>query len=285
MKTFLNLGCGHRYHPDWTNYDLVSHGPAVIAHDLSTGIPQHDANCGVVYHSHVLEHLRRPQALPFLRECARVLEPGGVLRIAVPDLEQICRGYLNALDRITSGDTSGAADHEWMMMELYDQAVREQSGGGMLGYLRRDTIPNEPFVLQRIGEEGREILRALRELSPRQDGFAAPGAASHSRLFDILRVLKRGFRRRVTEWLLGPGETHKLDVGRFRLAGEIHCWMYDRHSLGELMKQAGFIDPVRQAAQTSRVPNWTSFNLDTLADGTVVKPDSLYMEAVKPASQ
>ena len=285
MKTYLNLGCGHRYHPEWTNYDLVSHSSAVIAHDLSSGIPQQDASCGVVYHSHVLEHLRRSQALPFLRECARVLKPGGVLRIAVPDLEQICRGYLNALDRVTSGDTSGAADHEWMMMELYDQAVREQSGGGMLGYLGRDTIPNEPFVLQRIGEEGREILQTLRKSSPRQNGAASAVAAPRQRLIGSLRRLKRGFRQRAIEWLLGPDETHKLDVGRFRLAGEIHCWMYDRHSLAELMKQAGFIEPVRQTAITGRVPNWTSFNLDTLADGTVVKPDSLYMDAVKAADR
>ena len=94
-----NLGCGSQICPDWINIDLVRTGPGVVAHDLSTGIPLPDASCEVVYHSHVLEHLRRPDARFFMRECFRVLKPGGILRVAVPDLEQICRQYLLALDR------------------------------------------------------------------------------------------------------------------------------------------------------------------------------------------
>ena len=40
--------------------------------------------------------------------------------------------------------------------------------------------------------------------------------------------------------------------------------------------------PVRREASESLIPGWTKFNLDTEADGTVYKPDSMYMEAVKP---
>lgn len=84
---YVNLGCGSRYRPDWTNIDIVSCGPGVIAHDLNKGIPLPDASCDVVYHSNLLEHLQQADALPFLRENYRVLKPGGILRIAVPDLE------------------------------------------------------------------------------------------------------------------------------------------------------------------------------------------------------
>jgi hypothetical protein len=35
-------------------------------------------------------------------------------------------------------------------------------------------------------------------------------------------------------------------------------------------------------ADESYITNWTSFNLDTEPDGSIYKPDSLYMEAVKP---
>jgi hypothetical protein len=45
------------------------------------------------------------------------------------------------------------------------------------------------------------------------------------------------------------------------------------------MLSAGFQDPIQKGAAQSQISNWSSFNLDTLADGTVVKPDSLFMEA------
>ena len=38
----LNLGCGTRFHPSWTNVDFVSTGNNVIAHNLLNGIPFED---------------------------------------------------------------------------------------------------------------------------------------------------------------------------------------------------------------------------------------------------
>src|SRR4051812_23878919 len=46
-----NLGCGERYHAEWTNIDITTPGPGVIQHDLSRGIPLPDASCEVVYHA------------------------------------------------------------------------------------------------------------------------------------------------------------------------------------------------------------------------------------------
>jgi predicted SAM-dependent methyltransferase len=53
----LNLGCGSRWHPDWTNLDRVAAGPGVLAHDLRLGIPFPDGHFDAVYHAHLLEHL------------------------------------------------------------------------------------------------------------------------------------------------------------------------------------------------------------------------------------
>jgi SAM-dependent methyltransferase len=283
MRTYLNLGCGRRFHPDWTNIDLIPHGPGVIAHDLSRGIPLPDESCEVVYHSHVLEHLRREHALPFLRECRRVLKPGCILRIAVPDLEGICRAYLETLDRAERGEPQAAADRQWMTLELYDQTVREREGGGMLDYLRQQPLPNEPFVLQRIGVEGREILQASRQLAARNrgDDQMIPKNGPSGAL-NRLRVLKQRWRARLLANLLGTEGQRALELGRFRLAGEIHCWMYDRFGLADLIREAGFAEPTRVTAVTSRIPNWNSFHLDTLPDGAIVKPDSIFMEGVKP---
>ncbi|MGA9379876.1 MAG: methyltransferase domain-containing protein [Phormidium sp.] len=85
---YLNLGCGYRFHPDWTNVDFVSTGEGVIAHNFIKGIPFHDSSFDVIYHSHLLEHFSKKEAESFLRDCYRVLRPQGVLRVAVPDLEQ-----------------------------------------------------------------------------------------------------------------------------------------------------------------------------------------------------
>jgi predicted SAM-dependent methyltransferase len=55
------------------------------------GVPLPDASCDAVYNAAVLEHLTPAQAERFLRECHRLLKSGGVLRVGVPDLEQIVR--------------------------------------------------------------------------------------------------------------------------------------------------------------------------------------------------
>jgi len=58
--------------------------------------------------------------------------------------------------------------------------------------------------------------------------------------------------------------------------------LYDRYSLAQLLCTAGFVNPTVQTATQSWIPEWDSFNLDTPPDGTVNKPDSLFMEALKP---
>ena len=57
--------------------------------------------------------------------------------------------------------------------------------------------------------------------------------------------------------------------------------MYDRFSLADLLGRVGYLNPVQQQADTSLVEGWASFHLDTEFDGTVYKPESLFMEATK----
>ena len=67
----------------------------------------------------------------------------------------------------------------------------------------------------------------------------------------------------------------------FRESGEIHRWMYDRFSLQRLLNQAGFVEVKVCNADVSSIPAFNSYELDML-DNKVRKPDSLYIEAVKP---
>ena len=284
---YLNLGCGNRYHPAWINIDIAPCIPGVIAHDLSRGIPLPDSSCDVVYHSHLVEHLRPEDARRFMKECYRVLKAGGILRVATPDLERICRLYLEKLEGASASDNGSAHDYEWILLEMYDQTVREKQGGMMRQFLEQNPLPNETFIYERIGEEGREIIRALRSTTV---GKQLSSDQSPRSIFFRLGELRKRRQRLVNRvlnsillYLLGRDGLQALEIGRFRLAGEVHQWMYDRYSLSQLMRAASFRDPIQQSATTSQIPQWSSFNLDTLPDGTIVKPDSFFMESVKPA--
>jgi|CXWL01.1.fsa_nt_gi predicted SAM-dependent methyltransferase len=69
----LNVGCGSRFHPAWTNIDVAPSSAHVQAYNCRAGIPFPDQSFDVVYHSHVLEHFPKTEALGFLQECFRVL--------------------------------------------------------------------------------------------------------------------------------------------------------------------------------------------------------------------
>ena len=277
-KLYVNLGCGSRYHSDWINFDIVSGSPQVIGHDLRRGIPLADNSCDVAYHSHMIEHLRPAEAINLMEECFRILKPGGVVRVALPDLERICRCYLEKLESAVNNDETASDDYDWMMLELYDQTVREQPGGAMRGFLKRTPLPNASFIYERIGEEARAIIDPPVTVTDAKSKTLR--RFSNSLHYRFGRLLE-GFSKIILR-LKGGDQSRALEIGTFRLAGEVHQWMYDRYSLARLMTDVGFQKPTQRSATDSAIPGWASFNLDTLLDGTVVKPDSLFMEATKP---
>jgi hypothetical protein len=89
-----------------------------------------------------------------------------------------------------------------------------------------------------------------------------------------------GWKEELVQQLLGS-EYEMLRIGRFRHGGEIHQWMYDSYSLGRLLLACGFKSVAVRSATESYIPDWSSHNLDTEPDGSVYKPDSLFVEALK----
>ena len=274
MKSYLNLGCGTRFHPDWINIDFVSSGE-VMSCDLRKGIPFSDASCDVIYHSHLLEHLSRARAATFLQECYRVLKPGGILRIVVPDLEGIVRSYLSQLEKKNQGAGGSDYDYDWMTIELLDQLVREKPGGEMLTYLSQAPVPNPDFVISRIGTEARNIMRDAMSQGPKSgERLNLRGWASR------LRKGPNYIRELLLRSLAGR-DYELLQLGRFRRSGEAHLWMYDRYSLARALTTAGFVNPQPVTASESRIPDWNKYGLDVEPDGSTYKPDSLFVEATK----
>jgi predicted SAM-dependent methyltransferase len=240
----LNLACGTRMHWGWNNVDFSPYAllarnqavakllkiggllsaerqerlrqidPSIIRWDLRKGIPFDATSFDGVYHSHFLEHIDPQYAPGLLKDCYRVLKPGGVLRVVVPDLELLAGEYLAAVQAVDADRPAAAKLHHQAVANLFDQMVRREATGAkqQKGWVR--------WVEQQI----------------------------------------RG----------GAAET-----------GELHRWMYDRHSLGQLLTQTGFRNVQRQSAETSIIQGWAEFRLDTNVDGSVYKAQSLFMEAEK----
>jgi predicted SAM-dependent methyltransferase len=284
MMQCLNLGCGQRFNSTWVNIDYNATGEGVLSFNLNQRIPFGDNQFDIVYHSHLLEHFSKKNAPFFLKECIRVLKPKGVLRVVVPDLEQIVRTYLLALEKANQGSLEWASNYEWILLEMYDQVVREYSGGGMVSYLSQAEISNLEFVFQRCGLEAKNIIESVRK---QQAIYTGPQLANYPSLIlqKTLRLIRypKLLREILIKLLLGE-EYKALQVGRFRQSGEVHQWMYDCYSLSVLLEKAGFVDIVQRTATESYIPNWSSYNLDTNSDGTIYKPDSLFMEAIKPTT-
>lgn len=278
---YLNVGCGRKFHPAWTNVDMTSSSPHVEAHNLLNGFPYPDGQFDVVYHSQVLEHIPKDKAPGFLRECLRVLKPGGVLRVVVPDLENIALEYLHHLkENIERPTAESAANYDWILLELFDQTVRDRPEGAMGDFLKQPSLPNEDYIVERIGHVGRSIIERGRRAAGHGGGAADSRPAP---LFDRLRRVTPGrlashLRVRLRDRL----GSEALRIGTFRLSGEIHMWMYDRYSLARLLSEVGFLNVRQVDAYSSSIPDWAAYELDVKA-GAVFDPTSLFMEAQRPA--
>ena len=154
----LHLGCGLNAPADWLNVDgsaqvwFAQHPgvkrllvaariypasqaaipwPAnVLRLDLRKPLPFASNRFAAVYSSHTFEHLYRAQAESLARECFRVLQPGGVCRLVLPDLEAAVRRYLARL----SGESAGGASDQLMEELLVHPASPPR---GLLGWYHR----------------------------------------------------------------------------------------------------------------------------------------------------
>jgi predicted SAM-dependent methyltransferase len=89
----LHLGCGKRFIPGFVHIDVIDHPHVqhVSTIDSLPFIP--DASVDLIYVCHVLEHFKRRDVGRVLQEWHRVLKPGGILRISVPDFAHLCEVY------------------------------------------------------------------------------------------------------------------------------------------------------------------------------------------------
>ena len=280
--TLLNLGCGSTFHSSWKNLDVNPLSEEIEYWDAKQGVPFKSGSVDVVYHSHLLEHLVAEDGQILLEECFRVLKPKGILRVVVPDLESICKAYLSAISRIDKGEEAAKMDAEWMRLELYDQTTRKTSGGKMLDFLRSNPS-NKDFIIERCGQQVTPHLKQAL-LEPDSKESLSNTIPIHLRIkMSLNKILQKSFWK---DWLslkfLGNEDYQALNNGRFWNSGEIHKHMYDRFSLKQLLTQIGFRTIAIKSAKESDIAGWADFFLDFTQNGIPRKPDSLYLEAIKP---
>jgi predicted SAM-dependent methyltransferase len=90
----LNLGSGRTPIPGWINTDINPFSGAELWMDLRDRWPIADDTVSVVYSRHCMEHFDEKDLSAILRQCYRVLKPGGGIRIGVPSLETAIQQYL-----------------------------------------------------------------------------------------------------------------------------------------------------------------------------------------------
>ena len=89
----LNWGCGGAGEPGWINSDQKD-GPGIdISGDIRDGLPLEENSIDYVVSIHALPEVPYTEQVTVLRELRRVLKPGGVLRLALPDLEKGIQAY------------------------------------------------------------------------------------------------------------------------------------------------------------------------------------------------
>ena len=112
MKKFLHIGCGDKYIPGFIHIDArkLPHVDYVTPADKLDMFQ--DNSVDLIYNCHVLEHFKRNDVEKVLEEWYRILKPGGILRIAVPDFEKLVEVYLKYKDlNLIIGPLYGRQDY------------------------------------------------------------------------------------------------------------------------------------------------------------------------------
>jgi SAM-dependent methyltransferase len=90
----LNWGCGDHIASGWINSDRKEGAGVDLVCDIRQGLPLEDGSIDYAVSIHALPELAYPEVVPALREIRRVLKPGGVLRLVLPDLQKGIHAYL-----------------------------------------------------------------------------------------------------------------------------------------------------------------------------------------------
>lgn len=272
MLKRINLGCGNIYiaDKDWINCDYNPINSSVKRADLLDHLPISDNSAELVYSSHFFEHIPRSKVSYFLNECKRVLAPGGVIRLVLPDLEKLCRAYLGYRER---------GEHEYadiVILQMIDQCVR-QVPGGELGRLYSTIRSTEPSPLDIINfiksQNGEDLLKNDSSLTINKNN-------KRNLINSIIKRLQKTWIAIVISLLPKTFRFQNLSLAE---VGERHHWIWDFNQIKSALEEVGFINISRYSMGSSSIADFPFFPLDVDKEGYPRKGlESMYIEARKP---
>ncbi len=174
----LHLGCGAQYFSGWRNVDKESK-TADERYDVTRGLRYPDDSVQFIYSEHFLEHLTVRQAVEVLQESHRVLRPGGVMRIATPDLAYLVDKYASTSwkdqDWITTygyewiqtrAEMLNLCFREWGHQHLYDAEELErrlrEAGFEKIASRPRNVSPEPELANRETRRDSRLIVEAVK---------------------------------------------------------------------------------------------------------------------------
>jgi len=108
----LHLGCGNKFIKGFTHIDIMNFPHIDIVNSVDRLPMIKDNSCDLVYACHILEHFHRKIIVDILKEWLRVLKPGGILRLSVPDIESLFNVYNKTKDlSVIIGPIFGGGDY------------------------------------------------------------------------------------------------------------------------------------------------------------------------------
>lgn len=150
----LHLGCGPFPKPGWINIDLAGH-PVDLRWNLARPLPFEAGSVDGIFHEHLLEHLPLSVGLDFLRANHRLLRPGGVLRVVVPDagsyLSSYAAGGLGLLEAVRSNrPTNMLAINELFYLYTHTAMYDEETLALFLRTAGFSTVESSTFGTSRL---------------------------------------------------------------------------------------------------------------------------------------
>lgn len=168
-STRLHVGCGSVKLKGWVNADIDPRAQLII--NIKHRLPFPGNFLDRIYSEHVLEHVSADDGVTFLREAYRTLKPGGVIRIAMPDLDDLIEGYSNDWKRFdwlqwpghefiqTKAEMLNIAFRWWGHLYLYNQEELDRR------------LCEAGFSAITFCEQGKSQHGDLRDLETRNDSM------------------------------------------------------------------------------------------------------------------
>jgi SAM-dependent methyltransferase len=143
----LHFGCGRITPAGWINVDIRPGDGVDLCCDLVAGLPLDDDSIDYISSQHALQEINVLDQVRALRELRRVLNPGGVLRLVLPDLDR-------AIDAYRAGRGEYFCAHDW-------DTIDGNFITHIVWYSDTRTLFTYPFARELLGKAGFDDVRRV----------------------------------------------------------------------------------------------------------------------------